>query len=81
MADAKDELIASNVSAKQCKRAVDALMKHVQSYEKKREEHELLPGKEQNVWLQVTVKQMQPEKKLKPIKMYAALFYNRFCST
>lgn len=63
------ELIDSHVSVKQCHRAVDALLKHARAAEKKREESELLPGKEQHVWLVLAVKQMHPEKKLKPFKM------------
>ena len=65
------DLIDNHVSAKQCKLAVEALLKHETKRQAKLEESSLLPGKEQYVWLQVTVKQMHPEKKLKPHKMYA----------
>jgi ribosome biogenesis protein UTP30 len=65
-------IIDGHVSAKQCKLAVDALLKHETQRQAKLEESSLLPGKEQHVWLQVTVKQMHPEKKLKPHKMYAS---------
>jgi ribosome biogenesis protein UTP30 len=68
---AVDELIDSHVSTSQCKRAVDALLKHAISEQKKREESELLPGKEQHIWLVLAVKRMHAEKKLKPFKMYA----------
>lgn len=74
MAIAKDALIDAHVSTQQCQRAVDALLKHALAHEEKRAEHELLPGKEQNVWLQFTVKKMQAEKKLKPVKMCAIVF-------
>ncbi|OCH90448.1 ribosomal protein L1 [Obba rivulosa] len=66
---AKGQLIDEHVSAQQCKLAVDALLDHAQKVEEKRSENELLPGKEQNVWLVVTTKQMHPEKKLKPAKI------------
>ncbi|KAH9950647.1 ribosomal protein L1p/L10e family-domain-containing protein [Amylocystis lapponica] len=69
MAKTKDELIDSHVSARQCKLAVDALLIHAQKVAEKKAEKQLLPGKEQNVWLQVTVKRMHPEKKLKPAKI------------
>ncbi|KAI0315590.1 ribosomal protein L1p/L10e family-domain-containing protein [Amylostereum chailletii] len=62
----KTELIDGHVSAKQCKKAVDALLAHARKHQAAREETELLPGKEQHVWLQVAVKQMHPEHKLKP---------------
>lgn len=65
---AKD-LIGEHVSERQCKLAVNALLEHVRKIEEKKAEKELLPGKEQNVWFVVTVKQMHPEKKLKPYKM------------
>ncbi|KAH9831357.1 ribosomal protein L1 [Rhodofomes roseus] len=66
---AKDELIDEHVSLSQSKRAVDALLSHAVKIQEKKAQTELLPGKEQNVWLAVTVKQMQPEKKLKPFKI------------
>ncbi|EMD39662.1 hypothetical protein CERSUDRAFT_111967 [Gelatoporia subvermispora B] len=65
----KSQLIDDHVSAQQCKLAVDALLDHAQKVEAKKSENELLPGKEQNVWLVVTTKQMHPEKKLKPAKI------------
>ena len=65
------ELIDEHVSANQCKLAVEALLKHEKRREEKQQDSQLLPGKEQHVWLQVAVKQMHPEKKLKPHKMYA----------
>ena len=66
---AGDELVDEHVSLKQSKLAVDALLGHAAKFQEKKAESELLPGKEHNVWLMVTVKQMQPEKKLKPFKM------------
>ncbi|PSR71672.1 hypothetical protein PHLCEN_2v12446 [Hermanssonia centrifuga] len=62
----KTELVDEHVSAQQCKLAVDALLQHEVKRQEKKQQTELLPGKEQNVWLVVTVKQMHPEKKLKP---------------
>lgn len=69
----KDTLIDSHVPLLQCKRAVEALHAYTLKKEQKAAETELLPGKEQHVWLQVAVKQMHPEKKLKPFKMCAVL--------
>ncbi|KAI6117872.1 ribosomal protein L1p/L10e family-domain-containing protein [Pisolithus croceorrhizus] len=66
---AKTELIDGHVSLKQCKRAVTALHDYATKKGKEREENELLPGKDQHVWLQVTVKRMQPIQKLKPIRI------------
>ncbi|KAG5222577.1 ribosomal protein L1p/L10e family-domain-containing protein [Salix suchowensis] len=54
---AQDELIDSHVSLVQCTRAVDALVAHESKAEEARNENELLPGKEQNVWLVVTINQ------------------------
>lgn len=65
----KDILIDSHVSLRQCKLAIDALHAHCLKLEEKAAETELLPGKEQFIWLQVAVKKMQPEKKIKPFKM------------
>ncbi|KAG6335617.1 hypothetical protein ID866_3474 [Astraeus odoratus] len=66
---AKTELIDSHVSLKQCELAVEALHEYATKREKEQEENELLPGREQHVWLQVTVKVMQPVQKLKPIRV------------
>jgi len=74
----KGELIDSHVSEHQCKLAVEALHSHETKKEQTRQEKELLPGKEQNVWLIVTVKKIQAHHKFKPIKMYvivSALLY------
>lgn len=65
----KDTLVDSHVSLKQCKLAIEALYSHSSKQEQKAAETELLPGKEQHVWLQLAVKKMQPEKKFKPFKM------------
>jgi len=65
----KDNLVDGHVSEKQCKLAVDALLDHASKVQEKKAETQLLPGKEQNLWLVVTVKQMHPEKKLKPAKI------------
>ena len=66
---AKDELVDSHVSVSQCKKAVSALAKHASKLAKQREDTELLPGKEENVWLVLSVKKVTPEKKLKPYRM------------
>lgn len=66
---AQGKLIDEHVSEKQCKMAVDALLDHALKAQQKKQDTELLADKEQNVWLVVTVKQMHPEKKLKPHRM------------
>ncbi|PCH40426.1 ribosomal protein L1 [Wolfiporia cocos MD-104 SS10] len=66
---AKEALVDNHVSLKQCDLAVNALLKHVSKVQEQRAERELLPGKEQNVWLVITVKHMHPEKKLMPARI------------
>lgn len=63
------ELIDSHVSINQCRRAVTTLMEYALKRQEKREESELLPGKEENIWLQIAVKEIHGEAKLKPHKM------------
>ena len=67
------DLIDDHVSLAQCKKAVDALLAHASKKQAEADESSLLGGKEQHVWLQVAVKKMHPEHKLKPFKMYAPL--------
>ncbi len=69
---AQDELIDAHVSLVQCTRAVDALVAHESKAEEARNENELLPAKEQHIWLVVTVKKMAPSHKIKPVKMHVA---------
>ena len=64
-----DTLIDGHVSTQQCKRAVDALLSHATKHQQEKAETQLLPDKEQNVWLVVNTKVMQPEKKIKPARM------------
>lgn len=71
-----DELIDGHVSVKQCKRAVTALLEYALKQQQKREENELLPGKEEYIWLQVSVKRVHAEAKLKPRRMCVNL---QFC--
>ncbi|KAI9450220.1 ribosomal protein L1p/L10e family-domain-containing protein [Lactarius psammicola] len=61
-----EELIDGHVSLKQCKRAVTALMEYALKQQHKREENELLSGKEECIWLQISVKRVHAEAKLKP---------------
>jgi ribosome biogenesis protein UTP30 len=63
------ELIDGHVSIKQCKRAVTALMEYALKQQQTREENVLLPGKEECIWLQIAVKQVQAEARLKPHRM------------
>jgi hypothetical protein len=67
------ELIDDHVSVKQCRHAVTALMEYVLKEKQKREENELLPGKEENIWLQIAVKEVHAEAKLKPHRMCVEL--------
>jgi ribosome biogenesis protein UTP30 len=66
---AQAEFIDSHVSLKQCKLAVHALHAHQSKKEQELQESELLPGKEQNIWLNVTVKKIPSGRKFKPVKM------------
>ncbi|KAJ7166451.1 ribosomal protein L1p/L10e family-domain-containing protein [Mycena crocata] len=66
---AKDDLIDAHVSLKQCKLAVEALHAHTTKLAEKRQETELLAGKEQNIWLNVTVKKIASAHKFKPVKV------------
>lgn len=63
------DLIDGHVSFKQCRLAVTALMEYGLKEQQKREENELLPGKEESIWLQIAVKEVHAEAKLKPRKM------------
>ncbi|KAJ7631991.1 ribosomal protein L1p/L10e family-domain-containing protein [Mycena polygramma] len=65
----KDELIDAHVSVKQCTLAVDALHAHYAKATAKQQETELLPGKEHNIWLNVTVKKIASAHKFKPVKI------------
>ncbi|KAI0075089.1 ribosomal protein L1 [Panus rudis PR-1116 ss-1] len=69
---AQSDLIDGKVSEKQCDLAVKALLKHVAKHQEKKEATDLLGAREQFVWLQVTVKQMHPERKLKPHRIPVA---------
>ena len=66
----KDELIDSHVSLKQCRQAVEALHSHELKKKEKFEQTQVLPAKDQHIWLNVTVKQISASHKLKPVKMY-----------
>jgi ribosome biogenesis protein UTP30 len=69
------DLIDSRVSLKQCKLAVHALHAHQSKKERELQESELLPGKVQNIWLNVTVKKMPSRRKVKPVKMYVFFMF------
>ena len=71
----KDHLIDSHVSLKQCRQAVEALHSHELKKKEKDEETQLLPGKEQHIWLNVTIKQIPANHKLKPLKMYVSRIF------
>lgn len=70
------KLIDSHVSSAQCDKAVSALVGHATKIAKRKEEHELLPGKEENLWIVVSVKKVTPEKKLKAHKMFALWLFS-----
>ncbi|KAG6841111.1 hypothetical protein C0991_001799 [Blastosporella zonata] len=69
---AKTELIDERVSVNQCKQAIDALHAHESKKAKELQESELLPGKEPNIWLNVTVKKIPSGHKFKPAKISIA---------
>ncbi|QRV77622.1 ribosomal protein L1p/L10e family [Ceratobasidium sp. AG-Ba] len=62
-------LIDSHVSVKQSKLAIDALLKHAAKVQAEQDETELLGAKDELVWLNVNVKRIHPEKKLKPFSI------------
>ncbi|EIM86129.1 ribosomal protein L1 [Stereum hirsutum FP-91666 SS1] len=69
-----DTLIDSHVSNAQSELAFKALIAHAIKHSEKQAEKDLLAGggtggREDNVWLQVAVKTLYPEKKLKPHKI------------
>ncbi|KAG5719246.1 putative ribosome biogenesis protein C8F11.04 [Termitomyces sp. T112] len=66
---AQTELIDDRVSVNQCKLAVDALYAYETKKERKLQETELLPGKEPNIWLNITVKKIPSGLKFKPTKI------------
>jgi ribosome biogenesis protein UTP30 len=66
---AKDELIDDHVSLRQCGKAIKALHLHQTKKMAERQERELLPGKEENIWLVVAVKKVSTTLRLKPVRM------------
>ncbi|KAF8631012.1 hypothetical protein AX15_002625 [Amanita polypyramis BW_CC] len=66
---AKDELIDDHVSLQQCEKAINALHSHQSKKQAEQEKNELLPGKEENIWLNVSVKKVSPTLKLKPVRI------------
>ncbi|PFH54048.1 hypothetical protein AMATHDRAFT_45069 [Amanita thiersii Skay4041] len=66
---AKDEIIDNHVSLHQCKLAINALHSHESKKQERREENELLPAEAPLVWLNVTVKRMPNDSKIKPIRI------------
>jgi ribosome biogenesis protein UTP30 len=70
---AKDTLIDDRVSTSQITKAAEALHAYESKKQAQREETELLPDREPNIWLNVTVKQVAPKNKIKPVKMCVRL--------
>ncbi|KXN82821.1 Putative ribosome biogenesis protein C8F11.04 [Leucoagaricus sp. SymC.cos] len=66
---AKETLVDDHVSSSQILKAVEALHAYESKKQAQREETELLPGKEPNIWLNVTVKQVAPKNRIKPYKI------------
>ncbi|KAF7373440.1 hypothetical protein MSAN_00553700 [Mycena sanguinolenta] len=62
-------LIDGHVSDAQCKKAVEALHAHITKHAQKKEGTELLGGKDQNIWLNVSVKKIASAHKFKPVKI------------
>ena len=67
---AQDELVDDHVSLAQIGKAVNALHAHELKKKEKFEETQILPAKEQHMWLNVTVKKITAGHRLKPYKMY-----------
>ncbi|KII90828.1 hypothetical protein PLICRDRAFT_158208, partial [Plicaturopsis crispa FD-325 SS-3] len=63
------EMIDSHVSMAQCRKAIEALLAYAHKKEDTEEQNALLPAKAQNIWLQIAVKKMYPEKTLKPFRI------------
>jgi hypothetical protein len=68
MPAATPALVDGHVSEVQAKKAVDSLSVYAAKARAEKEETELL-SKDENVWLVVSTKTINPEKKLKPVKM------------
>ncbi|KAJ3563210.1 hypothetical protein NP233_g9088 [Leucocoprinus birnbaumii] len=66
---AKDTPIDDRVSTSQITKAAEALHAYETKKQAQKEETELLPGKEPNIWLNITVKQVAPKNKIKPVKI------------
>lgn len=64
-----EELIGDHVSSAQCSKALKALYAYATKKRDERDAGELLPSKDEHVWLVVGTKVMHPEKKLKPRRM------------
>jgi ribosome biogenesis protein UTP30 len=70
---AKDELVDAHVSLQQCEKAIKALHSHQTKKHAEMQENELLPGKEEYIWLNVTVKRVSPTLKIKPVRMLVSV--------
>ncbi|PAV16927.1 ribosomal L1 [Pyrrhoderma noxium] len=66
---AKKDIIDEHVSVSQSKKAISALLGHATKVAEQKEETELISGKEENIWLVLSVKKTSAEKKLKPSKI------------
>ncbi|KAJ7802182.1 ribosomal protein L1p/L10e family-domain-containing protein, partial [Mycena olivaceomarginata] len=62
-------LIDGKVDKNQAKKAIDALHAHTTKAQQKQQDTQLLPAKEQHVWLNVTVKKIASAHKFKPVKI------------
>lgn len=67
---AEDELIDSHVSLQQCEKAIKALHSHQTKKHAELQESELLPGKEEHIWLNITVKRVSSALRIKPVRMW-----------
>lgn len=71
------ELVDEHVSLAQCSKAVNALCARELKKKEKFEEGQLLPAREQNLWLNVTVKTIPTGHRLKPVKMCVSEICNK----
>ncbi|KAL1743669.1 ribosomal protein L1p/L10e family-domain-containing protein [Schizophyllum fasciatum] len=60
------DLIDGHVSPKQVEKAVNALLAYATKRAEQQAETELLPGRDQNVWLNIAEKTIVPDRRLKP---------------
>lgn len=74
-----EEIIDFHVCLSQCRKAVEALHSHESKKKKDFEENQILPAKEQHIWLNVTLKKASPTYRVKPHRMYVVVNFRNTC--